>query len=220
MSASESQVIAGQAIYSRKALSVYDLVVIGVSNSYIWKCPSKKIAAHYNANLSANHLDVGVGTGYFLDRCQFPSKKLRIALMDMNPNTLAYASHRIRRYQPMTYQQNVLQPISHTIEAFDSLGINYLFHCLPGTLDQKIVALDHLKPLMQPGCRVFGSTILGQGIERSWTARQLMAFYNKKGVFSNTEDNLEALNRLLSQRLEQVETKLEGCVALFSGVAK
>lgn len=217
MSLSEEQAVAGQAIYSRKTLSVYDLVVIAISNPYIWKCPSEKITAHYNANLSANHLDVGVGTGYFLDRCQFPSQQPRIALMDMNPNTLAVASRRIRRYQPTTYQQNVLKPISYPVEPFDSVGVNYLFHCMPGTLAQKMIALDHLKAVMQPGCRVFGSTILSDGVERSWSARKLMAFYNKKAVFSNTEDDLNSLKTELVSRYSDVSVDIQGSVALFSG---
>ena len=148
MKPSEGRVRAGQAVYTPKILSVYDIVVLGISNSLVWKCPSERIEAHYNANLTDNHLDIGVGTGYFPDRCQFPSDHPRIALMDLNPNTLAFASKRLARCQPETYRQNILNPIEHNIVPFDSIGMNDLFHCVPGSMTEKAVAFDHLRKLM------------------------------------------------------------------------
>ena len=182
--------------------------------------PSSLIEAHYNANISSNHLDVGVGTGYFLDRCKFPSADPRLGLMDMNANTLVFASKRIARYNPETYEQNILEPLSGSIAPFDSVGINYLFHCVPGAISDKAIAFDHLKTVMNPGASVFGSTILHGGVPRSWAARKLMNFYNKKGIFDNAEDNLEDLNSALSQRFDNVNVEVVGCVALFSGTAR
>jgi hypothetical protein len=48
-----------------------------------------------------------VGTGYFLERCPFPSDSPRVALMDLNPNTLEFFSERIAPYRPETYRQNI-----------------------------------------------------------------------------------------------------------------
>lgn len=217
MQPSEEHVVAGQAVYTPGVLSIYDIVVLGISNSYIWKCPSSKIEAHYNANVSANHLDVGVGTGYFPGRCKFPSGRSRVGLMDMNPNTLEFASKRIARYSPETYEQNILEPINKTIEPFDSVGINYLFHCVPGAITEKAVVFDHLKVLMNPGCRIFGSTILQGSVPRSWFAKRLMAFYNKKGIFFNADDDLDGLETALSHRFDNVSLEVVGCVALFRG---
>ena len=72
----KEQVDAGQAVYTKGNLAAYDLFVLGISNRYIWKCPSVRIKEHYNQHLSSNHLDVGVGTGYFLDQCRFPQHLL------------------------------------------------------------------------------------------------------------------------------------------------
>jgi 2-polyprenyl-3-methyl-5-hydroxy-6-metoxy-1,4-benzoquinol methylase len=211
------EVKAGQAVYTKRILSAYDIIVLGISNRYIWKCPSSRIEAHYNNHLSSNHLDVGVGTGYFLDRCKFPSDYPRVALMDMNTNTLEFASKRIERYSPETYPQNILEQISTAIAPFDSVGVNYLFHCVPGAMTDKAVAFDRLKELMKPGARIFGSTILQGGVQRGWMAEKLMAFYNKKGIFANTNDDLEGLRSSLTQRFESVTLEVVGCVALFSG---
>jgi len=217
MQPTKAEVEAGQAVYTNSTLSFYDIIVVSVSNSYIWKCPSSLIETHYNANVSSNHLDVGVGTGYFLDRCRFPNNNPRVALMDMNANSLEFTSKRLKRYKPETYQQNILEEISNPMESFDSVGANYLLHCLPGTITEKAIIFDNLKELMNPGARVFGSTILQDGVERSWAAKQLMNFYNKKGIFTNTEDDLEGLKSALSQRFENVKVDVAGCVALFSG---
>src|SRR5687767_12118685 len=84
LSVSTEQVEAGQAVYSQGTLRVYDWVVLGISNRFIWQCPTPGLVAHYNKHLSANHLDVGVGTGYFLDRCRFRSPTPGVALMDLN----------------------------------------------------------------------------------------------------------------------------------------
>jgi len=217
MQPTKAEVEAGQAVYTKITLLFYDVIVVSVSNNHIWKCPSTLIEAHYNANISSNHLDVGVGTGYFLDRCRFPKDKPRVALMDLNPNSLAHTAKRLERYQPETYQQNVLEKIETPIKPFDSIGANYLLHCVPGTITEKAIIFDHLRKLMNPGARVFGSTILQGGVERSWLAQRLMAFYNKKGIFSNTTDSLDDLKSALSQRFVNVKVDVVGCVALFSG---
>lgn len=208
---------AGQAVYTKQTLAVYDFVVLGISNRFIWNCPTQRLVQHYDKMITANHLDVGIGTGYFLDRCQLPSSTPRIALMDLNSNTLEFASQRIARYHPKTYRRNVLEPIDWGERKFDSVGINYLLHCLPGTLESKSIALDYLKTLMNPDAVLFGSTILQGGTPNIWLARRLMTVYNKQGIFSNQQDNLEDLKSVLNQRFREVSVEVIGCVALFSG---
>ena len=210
------QIEAGQAVYTPKILSIYDLFVLGISNRLIWRCPTPLQVEHYNRQVSANHLDVGVGTGFFLDHCRFPSPTPRIGLMDLNPNSLRFTAQRIARYRPETYQRNVLEPIAFDGEKFDSVGVNYLLHCLPGSMEAKAVLLDCLKPLVNPGAVIFGTTLLHEGIHLNPVARQLMAFYNRKGVFSNVEDSLEGLTRALNQRFAEVSVEVVGCGALFS----
>jgi 2-polyprenyl-3-methyl-5-hydroxy-6-metoxy-1,4-benzoquinol methylase len=213
------QVKAGQAIYSQRLLSVYDLIVLGISNQLIWQCPTPRLVNHYNTHVSTNHLDVGVGTGYFLDHCQFPTSTPRVALMDLNLETLDFAAQRIDRYQPEIYQQNVLDPIAWTQDKFDSVGINYLLHCLPGSIESKSVVFDHLKSLMNPNAVLFGSTLLQGGVSRTWVAKQLMKVYNKRRIFSNQSDQLESLQQALRNRFRDVSVEVVGCAALFSGRA-
>jgi 2-polyprenyl-3-methyl-5-hydroxy-6-metoxy-1,4-benzoquinol methylase len=216
MSATREQVAAGQAVYTKRTLAVYDFLVLGVSNRYIWRCPTRRLEEHYRKHVTANHLDVGVGTGYFLSRCSFPSQTPRIALMDLNADALEFTARRIQRHKPTKYCRNVLEPISIDAPMFDSVGINYVLHCLPGPIESKAVAFDHLKALMNPEAVLFGSTLLQGGVPRSWLAERLMGAYNMKGIFSNRHDDLESLKRALRQRFREVAVEVVGCAALFS----
>lgn len=219
MKTTDEQVLAGQAVYTKRTLKAYDFVVLGVSNRFLWKCPTHRLMAHYHQHLSARHLDVGVGSGYFLDHCRFPTSTPNVALMDLNQHTLDYTAERIKRYQPKTYCRNVLEPIKLDGEKFDSIATNYLLHCVPGDIKSKAVIFDHLKTLMNPNAVLFGATLLQGDLPRNWFAQRLMNVYNKKGIFSNQADDLDSLHNELSRRFKDVSVEVVGCAALFSGRA-
>lgn len=211
------EVEAGQRVYTKVTLSLYDFVALFLSSKFVWQCPSQRIKDHYNKHITDNHLDVGVGTGYFLDHCRFPSQTPRIALLDLNQYSLEYSSRRIARYKPEVYCRNILEPISANARGFDSVGINAVLHCIPGSMESKAIVLDHVKTLMNSSAVLFGSTLLHGGVPRSWVAKGLMGVYNKKGIFSNRQDDLDGLNRALRQRFKQVTIQVVGCAAVFSG---
>ncbi len=206
---------AGQAVYSPRVLSLYDWWVVRFSNRFAWKCPWRRLLKLYNECVSDNHLDVGVGTGFFLNRCRFPSSRPRLALLDMNANCLETTALRVARYDPIVHRANVLEPIEIEEPPFDSIGLNYLLHCLPGTMQSKAAAFDNLRPLMSSTAVLFGSTILYGGVQRGWLARRLMKTYNEQKIFSNEHDDLEGLRQALSDRFSEVNVEVVGCVALF-----
>ena len=82
-------------------------------------------------------------------------------------------------------------------------------------MSEKLVAIDHLRPLIQKGAVMFGATVLGRGIAPKRAARVLLDLYNAEGVFNNREDDLDSLHDGLRQRFDEVEIESEGCVALF-----
>ena len=217
MTITEQQIEAGQAVYSKATLAIYDWLVLRFSNRLIWKCPSRQILDLYDRHVTANHLDVGVGTGYFLDRCRFPSDRPRLGLMDLNSNCLEAAAIRVAGYRPEVYRANVLAPIPLEISRFDSLSMTYLLHCLPGTIKTKSAVFWHLKPLLNHAGVIFGATLLSDGVQRSWAAKRLMTFYNSKGIFTNNQDDLSGLRTTLSEHLTDVSVEVVGCAALFSG---
>jgi len=207
----------GYTIYNKALLGIYDLCVLGFLCRYMWRCPSSHLLALYDQRVTSNHLDIGVGTGHFLAKCKFPTDTPRIALMDLNPNSLNVTQKRLSRYAPVTYLKDVLEPINLDTKPFDSIAINGLLHCLPGTIRTKSVVFDNLKPLLNPGGVIFGCTILNKGVKKSRPAQWTMDSLNRKGVFTNLEDNLEDLRDELSRRFQDYDVQVIGCMALFWG---
>lgn len=220
MDPTPDEVEAGHAFYTKRSLAVYDLAILGYFSRIAWRCPARRIREHYDAHVSANHLDVGVGTGYFLDHCRFPTASPRVALMDLNTTCLDVAAHRIARYEPEVHCANVLEPISIDVPRFDSVGMNYLLHCVPGSMRAKGVVFEHLTALVNPGALVFGATLLHDGVPRNWLARQVMKRNNAHGIFSNAQDDLDGLRDVLAQHLDQPKLDVVGCVGVFSGRAR
>ena len=50
--------------------------------------------------------------------------------------------------------------------------------------------------------------------------QKLMRIYNQKGIFSNTKDSEEGLTHILSEHFENVKTKVQGTVVMFSASGK
>jgi len=211
------RVVAGHAFYTRRSLAVYDLAVLGYFSRLAWRCPAHRVLRHYDEHVTANHLDIGVGTGYFLDRCTYPSPSPRLVLMDPNAACLDVAERRVARYTPGRLQASVLDPIEFDGQGFDSIGMTYLLHCLPGDIRTKAVVFEHVQSVAEPGAVVFGATLLHGGVDRSWYARAVMRWNNDHGIFSNAGDDADGLRWALSQHLDDVTIELVGCVALFAG---
>ncbi len=210
----EAAIAKAHAVYTPLMLSIYDVLVHGLSNRLAWRCPTRRLLELYRANLSANHLEAGVGTGFFLDRTG-TSRLDRLVLIDINRHCLDRAGRRLARFKPALHQVNLLAPIKLDVAPFATVGLTYVLHCLPGRMSEKLKAVDHLRPLMSKGAVLFGATILGRGIAPNRAARALLNLYNAKGVFNNREDDLASLSDGLRQRFDEVEIEREGCVALF-----
>ena len=203
-------------VYTKSFLPIYDLYVLKFSNTFVWKCPSSKLQEFYNINISHNHLDVGAGTGYFMDHARFLDKP-NIGLLDSNPNSLAAAAHRIRRYQPTCYQADIMQPLQLPMPKFDTISLNYLLHCLPGNFYDKEIVFKNVVPLLNPHGVVFGSTILGDKSKANWLAKKLLDIYNAKGFFGNLNDNLQDLEQVLARNFQTYTVYQIGMVATFIG---
>jgi len=206
----------GASLYSPRSLKMYDGFVLGLSNRFFWRCPTPKLLELYQRHVTGRHMDVGVGTGYFLDRVRFPTPKPAIALVDLNPYSLEHTARRIARYQPTSHRLNVLEPFQVEGGGFQSVSLTYLLHCLHGDLWSKAVFFDHLRPNLAPGAVVFGATILGAGAKHNLAGRALIRTYNQRGIFGNTGDTLEALEAALATRFARHQIEICGVVALFT----
>lgn len=206
---------AGAAVYSKLVLAIYDLEVLGFELPVIFRCSARRIVELYDEHVSDRHLDVGVGTGYFLDHCRFPVPDPEIHLLDLNPNCLQTTSQRIARYAPVSHQGNVLEPLPISLPRFNSIAACNFLHCLPGTMLDKEVVLRNLKPLLREGGVFFGATVLGEGVDAGPLYRYVNRVYNRKLIFSNLWDNAGDLERILSRNFARHLVKVVGSLALF-----
>jgi hypothetical protein len=209
---------AGAAIYSKFLLTLYDIEVLMFEMPYIFKCPLRKVMKFYNENITGNHLDVGVGTGYFLDKCKFPVENPTIHLMDLNSNSLDKTSERIKRYNPVLHQWNILEPINKEIPVFNSISASNFLHCLPGTMIEKEILFKNLNPYLCEGGVFFGTTVLGQGVEAGFLYKKMNSIYNKSAIFCNLNDNMVDLETILANNFRRYSVKLIGSIALFRGI--
>ncbi|WP_231626848.1 class I SAM-dependent methyltransferase [Streptomyces apocyni] len=212
----QSPVAAATAVYSASMLRVYDAFVLGGVCPAVWRCPRGVMAAQYDRHISDRHLDIGPGTGYFLDRCHFPTDHPQLALLDLNPAVLKAASRRVARYHPTTHRHNILEPYDLSGLRFSSASLNFVLHCLPGPMSAKAAAFDHLIPHLTPGAQVFGSTVLGEGVPHTPAASAQLDLLNRKKVFNNRKDSPESLEAELTTRFSKVTVTLRGSVALFT----
>jgi hypothetical protein len=215
----EADVRAGAAQYSSAMLRWYDLAVLEINCRLLWRCSPRTMLALYQRNIGSRHLDLGPGTGYFLDRCTFPVQHPQITLVDLNPDVLATAAHRLRRYDPTTRLRNVLEPLALGSSRFNSAGLNMLLHCIPGPISSKAGVLDQIIPYLEPGARIFGSTVLKLGTSHTPTARHGMRLLNRQGVFHNAADSLTDLDEALAQRFATYRIELHGSMALFQALS-
>ncbi|UYM05107.1 class I SAM-dependent methyltransferase [Solicola gregarius] len=214
MTEQAEEVRRGAAVYSKRVLGFYDVFVVRISSTYVWRCHRDRMVELYDQNLGARHLDVGPGTGWYLANAH-TNPDAAITLLDMNTNSLSNASARLADSAPSTVVANVLDPLPNDIGPFDSIGANYVFHCVPGSWADKGVAFGHLAAKLASGGVLFGGTILGRGVQHNAAGRRLMAIYNGKGIFHNSDDDAEGLEDALRQHFAEVTIDIVGTVALF-----
>jgi ubiquinone/menaquinone biosynthesis C-methylase UbiE len=207
---------AGQAVYSRGFLSFYDAFVYGFNHPVLWRCPKARLVAHYDARVSARHLDIGVGTGALLDAARFPVAAPEITLMDLNPNSLAAAARRLARHSPRTHRANVLEDWRLEPGTYDSVAMTHLLHCLPGSMAEKGVAFEHARRALAPGGTLFGVTILAKDIPLNPPARAFIALSNARGILHNWDDGPAELDAALARTFPERQVRVHGTVALFS----
>jgi SAM-dependent methyltransferase len=210
----------GQAEYTPGFLTyVYDPLVLGFANRFVWRCPTDRIVDLYNHRVSSEHLDVGPGTGYLLDRCRFPTRDPAITLLDLNADVLSVAAHRIRRYEPRTYQANLLEPLDLPAESFGSIAMSHVLHCLPGGMEAKAAVLERLRLLLRTGGRLFGTTVFGTGVPHSRWSTVWLSGLNRRGVFDNRGDNPDDLRAALRRTFASYELHVRGRIGVFVGTA-
>ncbi|MFI8324546.1 class I SAM-dependent methyltransferase [Streptomyces sp. NPDC085529] len=211
------EVLAGAAPYTSRILSTYDRWVLGFVCPVVWGCPRDEMLRQYNRSVGARHLDLGPGTGWFLERAAFPTLTPELALVDLNEGVLQKAGGRVAHLRPRLFKRDVLAPLDLGEETrFDSVALNMLIHCLPGDMAHKATVFDHVRPYVAPGGRIFGSTVLAKGVRHGKLAPKALKNLNDAdGPMNNLDDSLEDLRDQIAGRFEDFRVAVRGSIALF-----
>lgn len=201
-------------IYTPALLRVYDPLLLGLNSHLLWRCPPRRVVAHYDRHVRARHLDVGPGSGYFLAHAALPAAA-EVTLLDPNPHVLAFAARRLARLEPACVQADACEPLP-PLPAFASVALSYVLHCLAGPKARKAAAIARLARVLEPDGVLFGATILGDPRRHTRLGRMALRRLQRTGAVANADETAEAVRGLLAASFDEVDLELVGAVALFA----
>jgi SAM-dependent methyltransferase len=204
----------GQAGYNAAMLAIYDVWVLKFMSKAVWKVPVPQGIDRYRRHMGQRHLDVGPGTGYFIEQAD-PPRDTQITLLDPNPTVLRHAAKRLADRHPVTVEADVMKPLP--VEGpFDSAALSFVLHCLRGPDENKAVAVRNIADVLGPEGVLFGGTVLGLEADHTRSARAFLRAANKQGGFDNLDDTPEGLRRILEMSFSAVDVDVVGSAAFFT----
>lgn len=206
----------GQSGYTPFLLAIYDPFVIGFMARAVWRCPIPPVVERYRRHLGRRHLDVGPGTGYFIEKAA-PPDGTEVTLLDPNPNVLARSSRRLATMTPVTVEADVMKPLP-VDGPFDSAALSFVLHCLRGPMSRKASAIRNIADVLASDGVLFGATVLGIRERHTPQARAVLRAFNREGSFDNLGDTVEGLRRILEESFRTVEIDLLGSTAHFTAI--
>jgi SAM-dependent methyltransferase len=203
----------GQSGYNPALLAIYDVWVLKFMARAVWKCPIPPVVTRYCRHLGRRHLDVGPGTGYFIEHAAPVATE--ITLLDPNPHVLKHASKRLAAWGPVVVEADVMKPLP--VEGgYDSAALSFVVHCLRQPMSNKATAIRNIADVLSPDGVLFGGTVLGTREPRA--ARAFLWAFNKQGGFDNRDDTVGGLHEILDASFRHVEIETSGSTALFSAI--
>jgi hypothetical protein len=180
----------GQRDFTPLTLRFYDPFVLSFSARWIWHCPVERLVENYRWHIRPNHLDVGPGTGYFLEHSGL-ERGSEVTLLDPNMEVLRHAATRLDRYDVTAVEADVLKPLP-----------------VRGPV-------RNIASVLHPEGLFFGSTVLGDEGNHGWAARRMLNAYNGRGSFDNRTDTEENVRQVLDASFEHVEYEVVGSIAIW-----
>jgi len=98
--------------------------VLGLSNRFVWQCPTKIVLLpFYKEHLGLKHLEVGVGTGFYIARAGL-TRSHQVSLLDLNENSVRAAAAQMKQAKVRTFMRAVMQPSSDPADTgYDSISL-------------------------------------------------------------------------------------------------
>ena len=199
-----------------KNINNYDRIVNDFNCKHVWKCSTKNIIDNYQKNISNNHLEIGPGTGFFLNKKNTGINFKKLTLVDVNKDILQFSKKNLEQYYSnieILHSDLFSQKISESIY-FESVGVNYVLHCVTGNLQTK---LDNLiDNLGNNKYNLFGASVICDPLHMNTIAEYELIFLNTLGIFNNNEDTYYELEEYLNNRNIKFSLKKQGYVAIFN----
>src|SRR4029079_3352234 len=101
---------AGQREYTPLFLNIYDPVILGFFTRVVWRCPTSRLVDGDRRHIRPLHLDVGPGTGYFLERAGLPEGS-PVTILDPNVHVFDHTARRLSRLEITTVEADVCKPL-------------------------------------------------------------------------------------------------------------
>ncbi len=203
----------GQSDYTRLLLRLYDPLVLGPVARFVWRCPTTRLVERYRRHIRGCHLDVGPGTGYFLESSGLPAGS-PVTIVDPNTNVLTHASRRLGHLDVTAVEADVCKPLP--VEGpFDSAALHLVLHCLPGPYARKAGAVANVARVLAPDGVLFGASVLGEPGPHTRLSRTVLHAFNRRGAFDNLDEGPGAIHDMLGASFEEVELEVIGSIALF-----
>ncbi|KAL4887576.1 hypothetical protein BJY04DRAFT_212607 [Aspergillus karnatakaensis] len=147
----------GAAYYNTWKLYIYDWWVLGFINRFGWRCSTKKhLLPLFRSSIRSNHLDIGVGTGYYLKHTKVPGS---LTFCDLSETSLRTAQARCGRNDAQTLHCDITVELP-TAEKFESISMFYLLHCLPGPMSNKTAVIERVLPNLTADGILAGAVLL------------------------------------------------------------
>lgn len=196
-----------------QSLKLYDFAVNDINCNYVWRCNKKNIIDNYKKNIGKIHLEIGPGTGYFLKN-NYPNEKLY--LMDINNETLDFSKKNLEgSYNNIYKLKHNIFTDKIKIDQLDSVGINYVLHCVPGKLENKVDKLIS-NLITSNQTKYFGATVVNNNYLQTPLSKFELYFLNQKKIFSNFEDDYRNLIKYFEYNNINYQYKICGNVLIFS----
>lgn len=196
-----------------KSLKLYDFVVNDINCNYVWRCNKQNIVNNYTKNIGKIH-----GTGYFLKN-NYSLQKLY--LMDINDDTLNFTKNNL---QDKSKNIKIAKLINHNIfenkiefKKLDSVCLNYVLHCVPGRLEEKVDNLVN-NLIVNNQVKYFGATVLSNKYLQTPLSNCQLYFLNEFKIFNNTNDDYQNLIKYFQYNKIKYQYKIIGNVLIFSFV--
>ena len=135
--------------------------------------------------------------------------------MDINNETLNFTKEKLQ------YKYNTISKINHNIfedkyelNNLNSVGLNYVLHCVPGKLENKMDNL--INNLSNNNIKYFGATVVNNKHLQTNLSKFELYFLNKYKIFNNKNDDFYNLINYFKLNKIDYKYKIIGNVIIFS----